>query len=177
MKVAKITKENLAWGEQEGAALKERYRRNPKSITKGQRIPLEKAVIKTVCESMGWELADTFNNDAVWTLPNGQKRKVEIKVVMRNVGVRGDYNAHVAAYNTSQDCDYLCFVSAKKEEEVEICGLISRADFFDNAVKAKKGDKDGPAGLQNSGGFPCDCYNMPYNHPKMRPIGKKPIPE
>lgn len=107
----------------------------------------------------GVESSNTYDYDFI--LPDGTK--VDVKTKKRTVSVRGDYNATVADFNTSQDCDRYYFVSLiwdKKTQnwsKAQLCGSISKERFYADATFAKKGDPDG------RWDFKADCYNLRYD--------------
>ena len=82
---------------------------------------------------MGGEWSNTYDYDIV--LDNGQTVDV----------------------NTKQKCDIYAFVRVKKDLSVAwFLGSKNKAEYFENAVFKKKGDKDG----DNNFVVRSDCYNM-----------------
>lgn len=155
----------------------EQYKNNPKSIKKGEGHYAAKLAEIAVAEHFGWKHIDTVHADTLAMLANGEGRKIELKVKERTVCCRGSYNATVAEANTKQACHYYLFCSMPDEETVEVVSIIPKQEFLEKAVHRKKGelDPDGPRGQNWK--FRANCYNMPYNHPSMRQIGKTPLPE
>jgi len=155
----------------------QKYKNNPKSIKQGKGHYFAKVAEIAVAEDLGWKHIDTFHADTEATLANGEGRKIELKVKERGVPAEGGYNASVASANTKQACDYYIFCSMMTDEKVEVISIIPKKDFLDNATFRKNGelDPDGPRG--KNWRFRADCYNMPYNHPLMRQIGKTPLPD
>lgn len=172
----KTTEEQRLWAKKIAEPLIKKYNNRFNSIRKGQGHYIAKLAERVVCEKLKFKHIDTVDSDTEVQLQNGQGRKIEVKVVERNCAVRSYFNAHVAAYNTKQKCDYYLFCSTEKDKVIHICTIMPKELFLQIAHFAKKGEKDGPFGLQNSNGFPCDCYNLPYNHPLMKNIGKTKMP-
>jgi hypothetical protein len=171
------TKEQRERAKKLAEPLMKQYENNPKSIKKGAGHYAAKVAEIAVAEKLGWKHIDTFHADTLAILANGEGRKVELKIKERNVPARGSYNATVAEANTKQACDYYMFCSMTSDEEVEVLTIIPKQEFLEKATHRKKGelDPDGPKG--QNWRFRANCYNMPYNHEAMRPVGKEPMPD
>ena len=108
----------------------------------------------------GWSVSSSWLYDYDFILPDGTK--VDVKTKKRTVSVQGNYNATVADFNTTQDCDIYYFVSliwdnrTNSWSKAQLCGSISKERFYSDATFAKKGDPDG------KWDFKADCYNLRY---------------
>jgi hypothetical protein len=73
-----------------------------------------------------------------------------------------NYSCSVAAYNTSQDCDFYSFVRIEKEtkerKSAYLLGYYPKELYYQNAVKFLKGQID----PENRFEVKADCYNMKY---------------
>jgi hypothetical protein len=102
---------------------------------------------------MGGEWSNTYDYDIV--LDNGQT--VDVKTKQTSVPPLSYYECSVAKLNTKQKCDIYAFVRVKKDLSVAwFLGSKNKAEYFENAVFKKKGDKDG----DNNFVVRSDCYNM-----------------
>ena len=182
------TAEQRAWAKRVVSDQEFEYSQRSNSEKKGRGIYASKVAERVVCETLGLKYVGTIHSDTEvqteiqigrYTLLPGQT--IEIKNGERPSGrPKPSYNAHIAAHNPNQQCDYYLLTSSygnaldsKRINDLYICicGIISKEDFFSVAVFAKEGDRDGETGLQNENGFPCDCYNINFGHPLMCQIG------
>jgi hypothetical protein len=82
--------------------------------------------------------------------------KVDVKTKRTTVIPHNDFLCSIAAYNTTQKCDYYFFVRINENmEDAYLCGYKSKVDFFNEAFFASKGSKD-----INGWIFKEDCYNL-----------------
>lgn len=89
-------------------------------------------------------------------------QKVDVKTKKTTVDPQPHYFATIADANTSQDCDYYCFVRVDQyypiTKKAWILGWKQKEDFFNEASFYKKGDKDP---LSEYGWtFKGDCWNL-----------------
>ena len=89
-----------------------------------------------------------------------------MKTKLTSVAPLPHYDCSVAALNTTQDCDYYCFVRVKKDlTRAWYLGVYSKRHFIADAVFMQKGMTDPTNGFV----VKSDCYNIPINKLKDRP--------
>jgi hypothetical protein len=111
---------------------------------------------------LGGVLDNTYDYDLV--MANGTK--VDVKTKTTSVAPLLTYECSVAALNTSQECDFYCFVRVKKDLTVGwYLGVYSKADYINDAVFMQKGMTDPSNGYT----VKSDCYNIPINKLKEHP--------
>lgn len=105
---------------------------------------------------LGGVLDNTYDYDLV--MADGTK--VDVKTKTTSVAPLLTYECSVAALNTSQDCDFYCFVRVKKDLTVGwFLGLYSKKDYVQDAVFLKKGTIDPSNGYS----VKSDCWNLPIH--------------
>ena len=68
-------------------------------------------------------------------------KKVDIKTMARTVDMRDFYVHNFVGYQKNRDNDVLLFISINKTTgNVQICGWLSKEDFFKKAILKQKGD-------------------------------------
>ena len=82
---------------------------------------------------------------------------IDVKTKLTTVKPRDDYEASVADFNTTQQCDFYVFCRVLKGHSVAwLCGIVPKCDFYANARFMTKGQVDG----SNNFVVKADCYNM-----------------
>lgn len=67
-------------------------------------------------------------------------KKVDVKCMSRKRYIRGDYVHNLLAYQKDYDVDYYIFTSlCTATNELEVCGVISKEDFYKYATLYPKG--------------------------------------
>lgn len=111
---------------------------------------------------LGGVLDNTYDYDLVMV----DGTKVDVKTKMTSVAPLLTYECSVAALNTSQECDFYCFVRVKKDLTVGwYLGVYSKANYINDAVFMQKGMTDPSNGYT----VKSDCYNIPINKLKEHP--------
>jgi hypothetical protein len=102
---------------------------------------------------LGGELNNTYDYDLV--LPSG--KTVDVKTKQTSVKPLETYECSIAALNTTQECDYYCFVRVKNDFTVGwYLGLCSKEWFYKEATFMAKGTVD----PDNNYVVRSDCYNL-----------------
>lgn len=100
--------------------------------------------------------ANTYDYDIIL---KDKKVDVKTKRFSKKFTPNKNWTFSVADYNTTQKCDYYCFVGVSYDlSTVYIFGFIKKSDFLDRAVFRRKGEID-----PNGNGvwtFRADCYNI-----------------
>ena len=102
---------------------------------------------------LGGELNNTYDYDLV--LPSG--KTVDVKTKQTSVKPLETYECSIAAFNTTQECDYYCFVRVKNDFTVGwYLGMYDKKQYMLDSVFMKKGTVD------SSNGYivKSDCYNL-----------------
>ena len=116
-----------------------------------------------VCDEYKGEQANTYDYDLII---NGFKIDVKTKRISNNLSPKKTWNATVPNFNTTQKCDYYCFVNLRNNFEVGfINGFITKEDFYEKASFREKGEID-PSG-NGVWRFKADCYNLSIVNLKM----------
>lgn len=111
---------------------------------------------------LGGVLDNTYDYDLVMV----DGTKVDVKTKTTSVPPLLTYECSVAALNTSQECDFYCFVRVKKDLTVGwYLGVYSKANYINDAVFMQKGMTDPSNGYT----VKSDCYNIPINKLKEHP--------
>lgn len=101
---------------------------------------------------IGGTLENTYDYDLV--SPSGVR--VDVKTKRTTVKPKPFYNCSVADFNTTQNCDYYCFVRVHENMKVGwFLGVYPKDDFYRDATFNRKGEPDGPRFK-----FTADCYNI-----------------
>lgn len=104
-------------------------------------------------------IQNTYHFDIIY---NGQT--YDIKSKRRKDAPRNYYEASVANFNTSQQCNFYLHTSVTWPErlgaptEVHLCGFLTKQQYMQQARFLKKGDLDG----SNKFTVKADCWNMFY---------------
>jgi hypothetical protein len=102
---------------------------------------------------LGGELTNTYDYDLV--LLSG--KTVDVKTKQTSVKPLDSYMCSVAAFNTTQECDYYCFVRVKNDFTIGwYLGLCSKEWFYKEATFMAKGTVD----PDNKYVVRSDCYNL-----------------
>lgn len=108
---------------------------------------------------IGGEITNTYDYDIVYNTKT-TSITYDVKTKRCTSSPKPFYECSVAAYNTKQACDRYAFVRIEningKWGRAWLLGWMPKQDYFENAVKLTKGDRD------PSNGFlvKADCYNM-----------------
>jgi hypothetical protein len=87
-------------------------------------------------------------------------KKVDVKTKAQNVPPATHHTYNIFAFNTTQKCDYYCFVVILNDlSKAWIVGWKEKEAFLKEATFREKGDVDDVGGHI----FPSDCYCLKYN--------------
>jgi hypothetical protein len=99
------------------------------------------------------EQANTYDYDLI--LPPSVS--VDVKTKRTGVCPKEYYDCSVAAYNTSQACDYYAFTRVLNDySKLWFIGLIPKLKYYEMARHLRKGERDGDNGFI----VKADCYNL-----------------
>jgi hypothetical protein len=102
---------------------------------------------------LGGELNNTYDYDLV--LPCG--KTIDVKTKQTSVKPLETYECSIAALNTTQECDYYCFVRVKNDFTVGwYLGVYDKKQYMLDSVFMKKGTVDASNGYT----VKSDCYNL-----------------
>jgi hypothetical protein len=102
---------------------------------------------------LGGALNNTFDYDLV--IPNGTT--IDVKTKQTSVKPLETYECSVAGLNTTQECDYYCFVRVKNDFTVGwYLGVYDKKQYMTDAVFMKKNTVDPSNGYT----VKSDCYNL-----------------
>jgi CBS domain-containing protein len=105
--------------------------------------------------ALSGERKNDYDRDVVY----GDGIRVEVKTKESDFTPKPDWNCTVYAANARQKCDEYAFVRVKKDYSGGwYLGKISRNQFLEKAVFAKKGDLDPKSHIPYP--WPADCYNL-----------------
>lgn len=111
---------------------------------------------------LGGKLDNTYDYDLV--LDNGTT--VDVKTKQTSVKPLDTYDCSIANLNTTQKCDYYCFVRVKNDFSVGwYLGVYEKQQYMLDAVFMKRGTIDPSNGYT----VKSDCYNLKINQLKERP--------
>jgi hypothetical protein len=100
--------------------------------------------------------ANTYDYDIIL---NGKKVDVKTKRFSKQFTPNKNWTFSVADYNTTQKCDYYCFVGVSYDlSTVYILGFMKKSDFIERSVFRRKGEVD-PNG-NGTWTFRADCHNI-----------------
>lgn len=101
------------------------------------------------------EYAGDFNYDLII-----KDKKVDVKTKKQAIIPRAHHKANIFAYNTTQKCDYYCFVAIHHTlKRGWILGWKAKDKFFEEATFRKSGEVD-ETGYNKGWVFKDDCYVM-----------------
>lgn len=87
-----------------------------------------------------------------------KQKTIDVKAKKRTVKPEPHYYVTVFDFNTTQKCDYYCFVSVMNDMSMAyICGWMKPEEFYAKATFNKKGDIDP---TDNKFIFKADSYNL-----------------
>ena len=87
-------------------------------------------------------------------------KKIDVKTKKQNVPPQLSHKANIFAWNTTQKCDYYCFVAIHSSLKTGwILGWKDKTKFFEEATFRKKGEVD-KTGTNEGWTFKHDCYVM-----------------
>ena len=110
---------------------------------------------------MGGVLANTYEYDLI--LCNG--KTVDVKTKQTSVKPLETYECSIAKLNTTQRCDYYCFVRVKNDFTVGwYLGVYDKQAYLADAVFMAKGTID----PSNKYTVKSDCYNLKISQLKDR---------
>lgn len=102
---------------------------------------------------LGGERINTYDYDLI--LPSGIT--IDVKTKQTSVKPLETYECSIAALNTTQECDYYCFVRVKNDFTVGwYLGVYRKEDYLRDAIFMKKGTVDASNGYT----VKSDCYNL-----------------
>lgn len=109
-----------------------------------------------VAHHIGGEIRRTYNYDII----SAKGKRIDVKTKRCNSAPLPHYECSIAAYNTTQKCDYYIFVRVLNSFKTAwICGYIGHDEYFSLAKFYKKGYID----VSNNMEFSEDAYNLPIN--------------
>ena len=125
------------------------------SITKGLGNMIGAVGEIVVCDTYGGVQQNTYDYDL---LINGYKIDVKTKNLSRKATPQDGWNAQVSDFNTTQKCDFYCFVFVTDDFKTAfIGGFIAKDRFYEKATFNKKGEVNGYLGWV----YKSNCYNIP----------------
>lgn len=108
-----------------------------------------------ISEYLGGVLTNTYDYDIL--IPEGS---VDVKAKQVTSEPYPHYECSVAAFNTTQKCDFYAFARVEflhnKYTRAWFLGIIRKEEYFEKARKLIKGTKDGTNGFT----VRADCYNL-----------------
>jgi hypothetical protein len=111
---------------------------------------------------LGGKLANTYDYDLV--LDDG--RTMDVKTKQTSVKPLETYDCSIANLNTTQQCDFYCFVRVKNDFTVGwYLGVYPKDQYLLDSVFMKRGTIDPSNGYV----VKSDCYNLKINQLKERP--------
>lgn len=111
---------------------------------------------------LGGTIDNTYDYDIV--LDNGTK--IDVKTKQTSVKPLETYDCSIANLNTTQKCDYYCFVRVKNDFTVGwYLGVYPKEQYMLDSVFMKRGTIDPSNGYV----VKSDCYNLKINQLKERP--------
>ncbi len=111
---------------------------------------------------LGGTIDNTYDYDIV--LDNGTK--IDVKTKQTSVKPLETYECSIANLNTTQKCDYYCFVRVKNDFTVGwYLGVYPKEQYMLDSVFMKRGTIDPSNGYV----VKSDCYNLKINQLKERP--------
>lgn len=106
-----------------------------------------------IADALGAKHSNTYDYDII--LSSGAT--VDIKTKQTSVEPKKYYDCSVAAFNTSQKCDYYIFTRVDLNTKIlYFIGAIEKTKYFEMARFLKKGTADGDNGFI----VKADCYNL-----------------
>ena len=109
-----------------------------------------------VCDYFKGEQKNTFDYDLII---NNKKIDVKTKRFTEKFKPNNKWNLNIPDFNTTQACDYYCFVGmADDYKRAFLYGFIEKVKFYEIATFGKAGAID-PNG-NGSWKFRADCYNI-----------------
>lgn len=133
------------------------------SITRGAGSPAGALGEILVRDYMSYIQAPTPHYD----LYTDQGVRIDVKTKRCTSAPKPFYECSIAAHGTKQDCDEYIFVRVLNSlQKAWILGRISKDEYFDKAVRHKKGERD----ESNNFTFKSDCYNLEIS--ELWPIQK-----
>ena len=104
-------------------------------------------------EILNLKQCNTYDYDLV--TPNG--KTVDVKTKKTKMKPLPYYECSIAAYNTTQSCDYYAFCRIDNSMNyLWFLGIIDKTLYFNKARFLKKGQQDGDNGFI----VRADCYNL-----------------
>jgi len=102
-----------------------------------------------------------------YDLYTDQGIRIDVKTKRCTSAPRLFYECSIAAHGTKQKCDEYIFVRVLNNlQKAWLLGRIPKDEYFDRAVRHKKGERDESNGFT----FKADCYNLPIE--ELWPIQK-----
>lgn len=132
------------------------FKRLNNSITKGDGNLTGALGEVLVCAYFKGEQKNTFDYDLII---NSKKIDVKTKRYTAKFKPNNKWNLNIPDFNTTQACDYYCFVGmADDYKRAFLYGFIAKTKFYEIAKFGKMGEVD-PNG-NGSWKFRADCYNI-----------------
>lgn len=130
------------------------------SITKGEGNMAGMLGEIVVANHINGLISDTYDYDII--SPKGYK--IDVKTKQCTSKPLPHYECSIAAYNTTQECNYYVFVRILNSLKIAwICGYIEKNEYFSLAKLYKKGYIDESNGMT----FSADAYNLPISQLKQ----------
>lgn len=134
------------------------------SITRGGGSPAGALGEILVRDLLGYKQFNTPHYD----LYTDQGTRIDVKTKRCTSAPKPFYECSIAAHGVKQVCDEYVFVRVLNNlQRAWILGRISKDEYFEKAVRHKKGDKDD----SNNFTFKSDCYNLEIS--ELWPIQKQ----
>lgn len=133
------------------------------SITRGGGSPAGTLGEILVRDMMDYRQINTKDYD----LYTDQGTRIDVKTKRCTSAPKEYYECSIAAHGTRQECDEYVFVRVLNNlTRAWILGSISKDEYFEKAVRHKKGEVD----ESNNFTFKADCYNLQIS--ELWPIQK-----
>jgi hypothetical protein len=111
-------------------------------------------------------LGGTLNNTYDYDLVLSDGTTLDVKTKQTSVKPLETYDCSIANLNTTQKCDYYCFVRVKNDFTVGwYLGVYPKEQYMLDSVFMKRGTIDPSNGYT----VKSDCYNLKINQLKERP--------
>lgn len=109
-----------------------------------------------VCKYFNGRQENTFDYDLII-----RDTKIDVKTKRYTAGLTPNinWNLNIPDFNTTQKCDYYCFIGLSDKHDVAyIYGFINKEQFYNIAIFGKSGEID-PQG-NGTWKYRADCYNI-----------------
>lgn len=140
--------------------IEDRYRKNDRSIRRGQGHYFAYLAEIAIAERYNWQHVRHYDYDIIGKSSAGKRVTLDVKAKVRSVPPEYHFLASVCKYNASQKCDYYLFASMLHDRELWIIGVVEPHVMKQSSLVFKAGDIDptDPRGYR----FSAPCYCLRY---------------